>query len=153
MEIKTEKIMVENFVTSYVADDGKEFPSERECKEHEERQAKYKYIEAAEKLRIKEMDDQIPLSDDGMMSDTNSYRWYRLNNKEDYDMVNMAYGDSFVEPKSYPEIMCVETVGYKIYLDDAYYYYMATCKTITENFWKKLGYQVTFKKIGGGYHE
>ena len=44
--------------------------------------------------------------------------------------------------------MCVETVGYEAYMDDAYSYNMGTCKKITESLWKELGYKINFRKVG-----
>ena len=82
------------------------------------------------------------------MNENNTFRWYKLNNETDFETVNKAYGNSLNVPESYPEIMCVETVGYEAYMDDAYSYNMKTCKKITESFWKELGYEINFRKVG-----
>ena len=146
MRIETEIKMVEQEIVKYIAEDGLIFESECECKKYEEKQILQELIKQAEKLRMKELDDQIPLSDDGLMNENNTFRWYRLENQKDFKTLNKAYGNQLEEPKNYPEIMCVETDGYEAYLDDAYSYDMTTCKTITENFWEKFGYKVTFER-------
>ena len=97
--------------------------------------------------RIIELDEHLPLSNDGLINENNTFRWYKLNNETDFETVNKAYGNSLNVPESYPEIMCVETVGYEAYMDDAYSYNMGTCKKITESFWKELGVKVTFENI------
>lgn len=147
MKIKEETKIIEQKVISYVADDGTEFRTESECKDYEVKQFSKNLIEAAEKLRIKELDEHLPLSNDGLMNENNTFRWYKLNNEADFETVNKAYGNSLNVPESYPEIMCVETVGYEAYMDDAYNYNMETCKKITESFWKELGVKVTFEDI------
>ena len=149
MKIKEETKLVEQKVFTFVAEDGTEFTTEKECKDYEEKQIFKALIEEAEKLRIEEMDEDIPLSDDGLMNECNTFRWYKLKNEADFETLNKAYGNGLSKPEHFPEVMCVETVGYEAYMDDAYSYDMTTCRTITENFWKKLGYKVTFEKVGG----
>lgn len=147
MKIKEETKVVEQKVIIFVAEDGIEFTTERECKEYEEKQILKGLIEEAEKLRIEALDESLPLSDDGLMNDCNTFRWYKLESEEDFETLNKAYGNGLSKPKHFPEVMCVETVGYEAYMDDAYSYDMTTCRTITENFWKKLGYKVTFEQM------
>ena len=148
MKIKEETKLVEQKVFTFVAEDGTEFITEKECKDYEEKQIFKALIEEAEKLRITELDEHLPLSNDGLANEYNTFRWYKLNNETDFETVNKAYGNSLNEPKSYPEIMCVETIGYEAYMDDAYSYNMETCKEITESFWKELGYEINFRKVG-----
>ena len=148
MKIKEETKLVEQKVFTFVAEDGTEFITEKECKDYEEKQIFKALIEEAEKLRITELDEHLPLSNDGLANEYNTFRWYKLNNETDFETVNKAYGNSLNVPESYPEIMCVETVGYEAYMDDAYSYNMGTCKKITESFWKELGYEINFRKVG-----
>lgn len=146
MNTKTVKKVIEQETMIYVADDGREFTSETECKQYEEKIIFNNKIEAAEKLRITELDEMIPLSDDGGINENNTFRWYRVENETDFDVLNEAYGNSLCRPSIYPEVICVETIGYEAYMDDAYSYNMTTCKYITESFWNKLGYKVTFEE-------
>lgn len=147
MKIKEETKLVEQKIFTFIAEDGTEFTTEKECKYYEEMQILNALIEEAEKLRIEEMDEYIPLSNDGLMNKCNTFRWYKLENETDFETLNRAYGNELRKPEHFPEVMCVETVGYESYMDDAYSYDMTTCRTITENFWKKLGYKVTFEAI------
>lgn len=147
MKIKEETKIIEQKVITYVAEDRTEFRTENECKDYETKQISKYLIEDAEKLRITELDEHLPLSNDGLMNENNTFRWYKLNNETDFETVNKAYGNSLNVPESYPEIMCVETVGYEAYMDDAYSYNMETCKKITESFWKELGVKVTFEDM------
>ena len=148
MKIKEETKLVEQKVFTFVAEDGTEFRTESECKDYETKQFSKYLIEAAAKLRITELDEHLQLFSDGLMNENNTFRWYKLNNETDFETVNKAYGNSLNVPESYPEIMCVETVGYEAYMDDAYSYNMKTCKKITESFWKELGYEINFRKVG-----
>lgn len=148
MRVKEETKMVKQIVTLYVAEDGTEFENKWQCEDYEKRNGLGNLIANAEKLRIAELDDCLPLSNDGLINDNNAFRWYRLENKEDFEAVHKAYGGyCFTEPKDYPEVICVETCGYEPYIDDSYCYYLTDCKIMTEEFWKSLGYKVVFEKI------
>ena len=147
MRIKEEIKVIEQRVVTYVAKDGKEFTTLHECKKHEETLDKEELINAAEKMRMKELDESLPLSVDGLMNENNTFRWYKLQNQKDFETLNRACGNTLSAPQNYPEIMCVETVGYEAYKDDAYSYSMTVCRNITESFWKKLGYTVTFEQM------
>ncbi len=148
MKVKEEIKTIEQKIISYIAEDGAEFKTEKECNDYEQKQILKELIEAAERLRITELDEQIPLSNNGLIDINDTFRWYKLKNKEDFETVNKAYVNNLGEPEKYPEVICVETYGYEVYTDDAYSYDMKTCKEITENFWKKLGYKVTIEKDG-----
>lgn len=54
MKIKEETKIVEQKVFTFVAEDGTEFTTEKECKDYEEKQIFKALIEEAEKLRIEE---------------------------------------------------------------------------------------------------
>ena len=141
-EIKKEQVEREVYVT----DDGKEFKTEKECINYEKNLLKEREIEAAEKLRIPDLDEFLPLDTDGLVNDNNTFRWYKVKNKEDFDILNTAYKEALTRPDNYPEIICVETVGYIPHMDDAYNYHTSRMMEDTKNFWKKLGYKVTFEK-------
>lgn len=109
-------------------------------------------INQAEQLRIKNLDDIIPLTSGGT-NENNYFIWYYVQTKKDFDIVNKAYREQFCEPEQYPEIMCVES--YSGYEDDAYEYYLSQIKDLTCDFWKQLGYKITLSKEKeiGGYYE
>ena len=145
MKIREKKEVVEKIVCTYIAEDGKEFISEYECKKYEKDLEKKAAIEAAEKFRIPELDDKLPLDYD--VNENNSFRWYKLSKKDDFDAVNKAYANSLQAPSHYPEIMCVETVGYEPYEDDGYSCTLTGLKAITEEFWQMMGFKVTLEPL------
>lgn len=148
--MRTEKKtkMVEITETKYIADDGREFASEKECKDYERQKERKCFIEEAEKLRIKELEDSMPLVLDETM-EYHEYRWYRLQNENDYNILSEAYsGNYFDKPVSYPVTMCVETYDYYCdeYDGDAYSFTLDQCKEDTIKFWERQGYKVTIEK-------
>lgn len=151
-EIKKEQVekyvkqLVEVEREVYVTDDGKEFKTERECINYEKNLLKEREIEAAEKLRIPDLDEFLPLDTDGLVNDNNTFRWYKVRSEEEFNILNAAYEEALTKPDNYPEIICVETVGFEPYMDDAYDYHMGRMMKNTKEFWKKLGYKVTFEK-------
>lgn len=149
MKVKEETRVVEQTVTLYIAEDGTEFVTEYACRRYEEKKNLEKLIEKAENLRIVELDDCLPLTNDGLINDNNIFKWYRLESKEDFDIVEGAYGSNghLSKPSTYPEVICVETCGYEPYKDDAYNYHLTDCKIMTEEFWKAMGYKVIFEEI------
>lgn len=133
-------------VPVYIADGGTEFNTEAECWEYEVQNKRKTQIEKAEKLRITELDDVIPLINEDT-SVAYVYRWYKLTNKKDFKIVDEAYncGWDFAEPLKYPSIMCVESYS-EGYYGDAYNYLLSDCKQAAEKFWKQMGYKVTIEK-------
>lgn len=145
MKIKESKKIIEQTICTFVAEDGKEFDSQYECMKYEKEQEKKAAIEAAEKLSMSELDDKLPLSYD--VNENNSFRWYKVENKEAFDTVNKAYANSLQAPSHYPEIMCVETTGYEPYEDDAYSCTLTGLKATTEEFWQMMGFKVTLEPL------
>lgn len=143
MKVETRKEMIEMEIKKYIANDGTEFKSKIDCLRYEERQKRKEEIEAAEKLRIEDLDEQIPLYC-GEMSENNTFRWYRVENDAEFDVLNNACRNELVcaRPSVYPEIICVETVGYEAYEDDVYSYNMEDIKAATKEFFEKFGYRV-----------
>ena len=146
MEIRIRKKFIEEEIKVYAAEDGTEFETEKACKNYEDKILHPANIKQAEKLRIKDLDEVIPLSDSGLTDENNTFRWYNVENEDDASILNEAYRTSFEPPLVYPEIICIETAGYEPYKDDAYSYHVTNLKEITEGFWKKLGYKVTIEK-------
>lgn len=130
-EIKKEQIekyvkqLVEEEREIYVADDGKEFTTEKECISYEKNLLKEREIKAAERLRISDLDEFVPLSTDGSVNGDNTFRWYKVKNEKEFNILNMAYSNN-LQPDNYPETICVETVGFEPYMDDAYDYSVAS---------------------------
>lgn len=148
--MRTEKKtkMVEITEIKYIADDGRKFASARDCEQYEKAEKRKTFIEEAEKLRIKELEDLMPLVLDETM-EHHEYRWYKLQNENDYNTLSEAYSENyFGKTTSYPVIMCVETYDYYCddYDGDAYCFTLDKCKEDTIKFWKKQGYKVRIEK-------
>ena len=140
--------MVEITETKYIADDGREFMSEKECKDYEKQKERKYIIEESEKLRIKEIEDLMPLVLEETM-EQREYRWYKLQNENDYNTLSEAYSENyFYEPASYPAIVCVETYDYYCdeYDGEAYNFTLDQCKQDTIKFWEQQGYKVRIEK-------
>ena len=145
MKIKEETKVVKTKV--YIAEDGEEFSTERECRSHENKLNLKRTIELAEMLRIEELDELLPLTVDEI-NENNTFRWYKVDNRKEFDILCEACREQFEYPDCYPEIVCIETVGYKAYDDDCYIYCLSRLKRSAEDFYKRLGYNITFEKVG-----
>ena len=116
-EIKKEQVekyvkqLVEVEREVYVTDDGKEFKTERECINYEKNLLKEREIEAAEKLRIPDLDEFLPLDTDGLVNDNNTFRWYKVRSEEEFNILNAAYEEALTKPDNYPEIICGQNDG------------------------------------------
>lgn len=136
-------------VKKYIADDGTEFEYKSDCETYERNLSLKKYIKQADDMRIKELDDVLPLDCNGMVEENNNFRWFVLDNKVDYDIVRKAYADASLPiPKEYPTIICIESSSYytEEYNDDCYGYLLENIMVDTKEFWGKLGYEVSFTK-------
>lgn len=149
MEIRKYKKIIEQEVTVYVAEDGTEFSSSRDCINYEANLRLEKKIKEVERLRIKELDGVIPFNNDGIMNCENEFRWYDVTNKDDFDAINDIYNNNLTQPVIYPEIICVETYGYDSYGGDAYDYHMTACKKNTEDFWNQVGFKCVIERVNG----
>lgn len=146
MDTKTEKKMVEVFVTTYVAEDGKEFESEHLCKEYEDRVKNERLKARLDELEIKDMYGLFPIDTQAQyINDTHEYNWYRLSSEADYLILTEMYGDDITRPKSYPEIICVEHDAF--YDKDVWAHLLTEMLEDTINFWKKQGYDTKIKKL------
>ena len=144
-EMKTE--LREVTIKRYIADDGKEFEYRFDCEKYEKYLSLKKYIEQADNMRIKELDDVLPLDCCGEVEENNNFRWFSLNNKEDYDIVSKAYdNDELPTPKEYPAILCVESSSYYFeeYNADSYGYLLKDIMADTKEFWARFGYEISF---------
>lgn len=153
MKKKMKKEMVENVSEVYVAADGTEFEKEEECFEYEVKCRKEKIAH----LRIESLAGRIPLftghfydscyNEESLKDD--SYEWYKVKNKEDVDQIRHAFEDiigdcdELVEPKSYPEFICIEPSNDEFLL----VYYMSDAQEETKSLWKDFGYKIVFEEL------
>lgn len=141
---KTITLQCEN--VEYISEDGIRFKDKKECIAHETRLHQENIRNISPSIQIPEWDEMIPLSFDGSVNGDNTFRWYRLHNEEDFQILNAAYHKQLNVPRKYPEIICVETCGFDAYEDYPSTYDMTTCLEKTKAFWEKLGYHVAFTK-------
>lgn len=142
-EVKTKEVEIK----TWIADDGREFKTESECRWYERNLKRGKYIEQAEKLRIPELDDTIPLDGQALPSENNNYRWYKVGSIEDIEVLEGAYGEKLVDISSFPEIVCIEYNGGEDYCGDAYSYSLHDIMLETKDFFEKVGMKVEFKEL------
>lgn len=121
----------------FIADDGTEFENKYACIEYE----RGKHLKSVEHLKIEEMTDWYPINCEDCRED-HSFTWYKVNNEEEFDLLNVAYEDALSRPKVYPETICVE----EDYDHDTWDYCLSDMFKRTESFWSRLGYAVSFEK-------
>lgn len=147
MEIRTEKRVMEVEDKIYIAEDGKEFLTEADCRKHEEALEEKKIQAEAEKLELKEI-DLYPLDIDAQyVSDGHGFAWYKVSNEEEFEIIARAYNsyDDWGTLKSYPEVVCVEYEPY--FREDAWLHILSDMRESTVYFWKKHGFDVEFKEV------
>ena len=141
MIIKKEKRIVEVEDLIYIANDGAEFRTETECKDHEKDIEDEKIRTKAEMYEIKELRGFFPLNVRGEISKYCSYIWYKVNSNEELNSVANLYEADFGEFGVYPQIICVEMCYSEDY---AYVHPLLDMKDQTIQFWKRLGFDVSF---------
>lgn len=149
MEVKREKIMVEQTVIKYIANDGREFLREDDCKRYEKKLRLDVKIREAEKLRIRALDGEVPITRGLTVNEDHRFTWYKVNCEDDFKIIAEAYDDcdnNFSCSATYPNILCIESNGFLQYTGDAYGYWLDEMRNATETFWTSLCYRVTLEK-------
>lgn len=145
--MRIEKREVKNIVTKYIAADETEFDNEQDCRDYEIA-AMPTNRELMEKLRLKNVDDVIPITDTDVNFD-NTFRWYKVEKQEDIAVLEKMYPRKKFDIKNFPEIVCIESsfsYGNEYDDKDPCIYFLSDCKIETEEFWGKMGYKVIFEK-------
>lgn len=138
MRTKEKIELVKKATKVFVAYDGKEFERKIDCLEYEREQK----LKSVEHLKIRELEDVPPINCEEVRDDY-TYTWYKVNNKEEFDLLNDCYDGSLSQVNSYPEIICVE----EDYDGYTWNYYLSDMFKHTEQFWKDLGYTVSFESL------
>ena len=149
MKVKREKIMVEQTVTKYIANDGREFLREEDCERYEKKLRRDVTLREAEKLRIRKLNGVVPITREFGVIQNHRFAWYEVNCEDDFKIITDAYNirpNEFFGPVAYPNILCVESNGFVEYAGDAYGYWFDEMRSATKTFWKSLGYRVTLEK-------
>ena len=142
MEIREEKRIVEQTVRIYISKDGKEFSNPSDCEKHEAALKKSDAMKKIESFRLKALDGIMPINRDGSPCESADYYWFKVDSRDEYLLLNDFYEGWIKEPETYPEIICVEDLGY-----ENYFYTMTNMKELTTTFWADLGYQLEFRSI------
>lgn len=141
---KEERTIVDEF-SIYIAEDGKEFESKRECEKYEKQLLVEKYLD-------RELNDLIPIHYDSSFSDYNSYRWFKVNNKEEFDDLDEALSDNgyyyLHEVKTYPNYICLESEDdYELNgWNTDYNYNLDESMEIAKAYFDLFGIEVEFKR-------
>lgn len=149
--------MERKLITAYVAADGKEFMVEADCiayeknlEEQRKREEDDRERERFEREKLLSMDTGkvfMPLSEHQLDEEVWYFRWFRLNNKDDYDFICDLVTYGIVEPEQYPAYVCLEGEGDPIeYLGSEYSLTLEQCISETEWFFKQFGLKVEFHK-------
>ena len=148
MRVKEEVMVIEQTVKIYIAEDGKVFQYEHECRDYETKLHYSDKVKEAEKLRIEKFDQLTPIMYNNYLNNDNVFMWYKVESEKDLNTLKAAYDRLYdFDIKAYPELVCVESL-YEPYEDEeAYHYTLTECKSITESFWEQMGYKVTLEKI------
>ena len=142
---KMEKVVVTE-TTLYVAPDGKEFKSRRDCEEYETDLIR-KIALASNDVEVNEaLRDQAPHYASYGWNDNNDYVWVRPKNEDGVALLKAAFKSDYSNtPFEIGKWMCVE-IGFE---DDIDLIGEDDMKKAYEEQFKKLGIRVTFDSIEG----
>ena len=127
-------------VNTYIADDGAEFATVKDCEKYEkqlkEREAE-KWLKETD-MRVPKLDGVVPLhSDPDDFCSFSDLAWYKVKSEEDVDKIKQMYEDAghyinFFDCESYPNLFGVENCDGQIYT-----YTLTKMKNLVKNFFKK----------------
>lgn len=136
----TRKEVIEKEVKIYIAEDGTEFKTYRDCVAYEIDCKRKEKVAKVKHLKIYELDDTMPINTTSYPNESYNFDWYHVRDREDIDDLSAIYKEDFDYPKNYPTIVCIEHID-----NEAYIYYLDNMIEDTKDFWKLLGYEVEFK--------
>ena len=144
MEVKTEKRVVEQIITAYIAVDGTEFVTERECVKYEKELEFKRSLEQIKPLEYK-TDGKRPC--DGEENPEHwIYKWYKVNNTDDVEKLKDVYGSHVAYGKvTYPEYINIQQ--YSEYDLDVGSTTLTNCKEYVTEFFADFGIAVEFKEM------
>lgn len=127
--------------TYYIAEDGTQFESERECKQYERGDMFEKMIaESPDIIKYPEAEGMQNLGAD-FSTDDYRYLWYKPLNEAGTALLKRAYGCIDDDPTG--KIICIE-----IAYNDTYYSYLGEGIRYAKNLLSKLGYDMVL--VGKG---
>lgn len=135
--IEKKTVVIEN--ATYIADDGKEFTSQHDCEKYENKNALEKRLEAVKHLAV--LDDYPPCNG-GENYESHYYRWFKVSNQEELDLLNAAFSDGSVNTaENFPEFINIESDNED--LTDGYWTHLSECKNYVTELFDKLGFIVS----------
>lgn len=142
MEVITKTEIREVSIKSYIAKDGKEFTSERECRDYEERMEREEACNSIKDLLV--YDDtvaKIPC-DGGENYENHVWEWYKVENQEQLNRLNVFF-NTCAAVEIFPEYVCIEHYDD----DEGYSQTLTNCIDYVKRFFKDFGYGVELTKM------
>lgn len=134
---KTEKKMVEQLVTKYIAMDGREFHDEKVCADYENAMV----LEKLKNLTLVHRDDFIPCNG-AENPESRIYEWYHIEDQRELDILNEVY-NTLITVRVFPEYVCIDRLEEDDF--DGWGTTLTECKKYVTSFFKDgFGISVTF---------
>jgi hypothetical protein len=129
----------------FETEDGWRFSSEIEAKNHEEYLKRQKEKNKLEEKQIQRLAGRMPLNYDGVSFENGRFIWFKVNDSKEMTEIKNAFLCVDVQVPingiNYPEVICIQENKHS-----AWVYYLSEIKKNTERFWRRVGYDVKFKK-------
>ena len=139
MKIEEKEITIKQIERKYIADDGEEFYTERDCKKHEEQLEFEKSLEEVKSFMIYE-DNYVPCDGECNMKN-HMYRWFKVENQRQLDIINAIY-QTYLQIKNFPEYVNIEQYNETDY--DCSATTLTKCKEYVTKFFTE-GFGITVK--------
>ena len=149
IEKREEERIIKDVFTIYIAKDGAEFETERECKRYEEAKEKERRLEKLDRFIVKEFENMFPIHDDGSFSEFMYYTWLKADNKEELNELRDILGERltvFGIENTFPFYICFETEEEFSGEPSEWYYTLDESKRITQSYFERFGYEVIFRR-------
>lgn len=141
MKVKESKQVIETIVKTYIAEDGQEFQSESKCIEHDLQLKFENSFKKIEPLMVHE-DNYVPCNG-GENYESHLYRWFKVENQEQLDLINNFYNTD-IKVNTFPEHICVEQYEEMNY--DCYGTTLTACKEYVIKFFEEgFGIKISFE--------
>ena len=135
-------------INTYVAEDGKEFNTQRECLDYENELKKSDVMKQLDEMRIPELDDITPLhSDPNDFTWYHDFRWYKVNNEDDVNKLEQMYVDAgyiinSFDCDTYPNLFGIEEADNEVYS----YTFTEMQNLVSTFFNEKFGIEIEYKR-------
>lgn len=149
IEKREEERTIKDVFNVYIAEDGTEFETERECKRYEQNVIRERQLKLLDKFMCHELEDLIPIHYDASFSEFCNYTWFKADNEEELNELEELLGEklraNWVE-NTFPFYICIETEDEFSGWASEYQYTLDESKQIAQNYFKKFGLEIEFKR-------